>query len=212
MSEVKRYDLGACYAHMYGLDVVECAEGDFVLASDYDKDTKALEDKARNQHARDSAELRDLCSQRDGFKAELWRVKEERDKLAVELVREKKRRRAIDDEAFNYSEQVGELKAELAELKAKMSGVDERVAFEAAYLKANYPRVAAGELSAPPIFGRVGSMKFHGQAEGDYECSDVQTCWVIWQARAAIPMVIPNGYALVPAQPAAPEVKHDPTL
>lgn len=79
------------------------------------------------------------------------------------------------------------LAAELAELKAKMSGVDERVAFEAAYLKANYPRVAAGELSAPPIFGRVGSMKFHGQAEGDYECSDVQTCWVIWQARAQLP-------------------------
>ena len=96
---------------------------------------------------------------------------------------------------------IDQLRAENAELKSKMSGVDERVVFEAAYLKANYPRVAAGELSAPPIFGRVGSMKFHGQAEGDYECSDVQTCWVIWQARAAIPMVIPNGYALVPAQP-----------
>lgn len=78
------------------------------------------------------------------------------------------------------------LAAELAELKAKSSGVDERAAFEAAYLKANYPRVAAGELSAPPIFGRVGSMRFHGQAEGDYECSDVHKCWVIWQARARL--------------------------
>ena len=45
------------------------------------------------------------------------------DKLAAELVREKIRRRAIDDEAFNYSEQVEELKAELAELKAKMEGM-----------------------------------------------------------------------------------------
>ena len=48
-----------------------------------------------NQHSRDSKELRDLCSQRDGFKAELWRAEGERDKLA----------------------------AELAELKAKMEGM-----------------------------------------------------------------------------------------
>ena len=78
MSEVKRYTFMAC-------DNVECANGKYVLASDYDRDTKALEDKARSQHARDSAELRDLCSQRDGLKAELWRAKEERDKLASEL-------------------------------------------------------------------------------------------------------------------------------
>ena len=72
-----------------------------VKASDYDRDTKALEDKARSQHARDSAELRDLCSQRDGFKAELWRVKEERDsqqRIAIAAM------------------------TELAELKAKMEG------------------------------------------------------------------------------------------
>lgn len=120
MIEVKRYDLGACYAHMYGLDVVECAEGDFVLASDYDRDTKALEDKARSQHARDSAELRDLCSQRDGFKAELWRVKEERDKLAAELAELK----AVMAESLdNYRAMLRDSEAQVAELKAKMEGM-----------------------------------------------------------------------------------------
>lgn len=62
---------------------------------------EALEDKARSQHARDSVELRDLCSQRDGLKAELWRVKEERDsqqRIAIAAM------------------------AELAELKAKLEG------------------------------------------------------------------------------------------
>jgi hypothetical protein len=40
------------------------------------------------------------------------------DALAAELEQEKKRRRAIDDEAFNYSEQVGELKAKLEDWEA----------------------------------------------------------------------------------------------
>ena len=86
MSEVKRYTFFAYIDDdVAELDYHNEPDGDYVLASDYDIDTKALEDKARSQHARDSAELRDLCSQRDGFKAELWRVKEERDKLAAEL-------------------------------------------------------------------------------------------------------------------------------
>ena len=104
MSEViKRYTFFAYLDDdVAELDCHEEEDGAYVLASDHYRDTKALEDKARNQHARDSKELRDLCSQRDGFKAELWRVKEERDS---------QQRCAIA------------AMAELAELKAKCGSV-----------------------------------------------------------------------------------------
>lgn len=61
---------------------------------------------------------------------------------------------------------------------ASAGGVDERSAFEAAYLKANYPRVHSGELSAPPIF-----VKTKG---GEYDDPDMQRTWIMWQARAAL--------------------------
>lgn len=79
----------------------------------------------------------------------------------------------------------------------------ERAAFEREYLKANYPRVHSGELSAPPIFGRVGSHKPCGQSEDDYEDSGIQRCWVMWQARAALPVreAVADGWQLVPVQP-----------
>ena len=93
-----------------------------------------------NQHSRDSKELRDLCSQRDGFKAELWRAEGERDKLA----------------------------AELAELKAKMSGVDERAAFEARF----------------PLH----DMSKRQDDDGDIVYLDdwTQGAFIGWQARAAL--------------------------
>ena len=40
-------------------------------------------------------------------------------RLRAEVEREKKRRREIDDEAFGYSEQVAELRAEVARLEAE---------------------------------------------------------------------------------------------
>jgi len=30
---------------------------------------------------------------------------------------------------------------------------------------------------------------------------EIQCAWMIWQARAAMPLVIPEGYALVPVEP-----------
>ena len=149
MSEViKRYTFFAYLDDdVAELDCHEEEDGNYVLASDYDRDTKALEDKARSQHARDSAELRDLCSQRDGFKAELWRVKEERDsqqRIAIAAM------------------------AELAELKAKSSGVDERAAFEARF----------------PLH----DMSKRQDDDGDIVYLDdwTQGAFIGWQARAAL--------------------------
>jgi hypothetical protein len=62
----------------------------------------------------------------------------------------------------------------------------ERCNFEQAYLRFNYPRVHSGELSAPPIFGRAGNLRHPTQKEGDYEDVDMQKCWVMWRARAAL--------------------------
>ena len=90
------------------------------------------------------------------------------------------------------------LAAELAELKAKMSGVDDRAEFEAAYLKANYPRVHSGELSAPPIFVKTKA--------GEYDDPDMQRTWIMWQARATLSAPshgeqVPDGWQLVPIEP-----------
>lgn len=84
---------------------------------------------------------------------------------------------------------------------------DGRAEFQAAYLRTYYPRVHSGELTAPPIFGRVGSLKFCGQSVGDYEDGDVQRCWVMWQASAAL---YANHSEQLPtrcnARPNAPEI------
>ena len=45
-------------------------------------------------------------------------------RLRAELEHEKKRRRAIDDEAFSYSEQLAELRAEVARLEAEKAEAD----------------------------------------------------------------------------------------
>ena len=115
MSEViKRYTFFAYLDDdVAELDCYEEEDGAYVLASDYDRDTKALEDKARSQHARDSAELRDLCSQRDGFKAELWRVKEELSEL----------KHVMAESLDNYRAMLHASEAQVSELKAKSSGV-----------------------------------------------------------------------------------------
>ena len=69
--------------------------------------------------------------------------------------------------------------AELAALKTQpASAGDEQSAFEAAYLKANYPRVHSGELSAPPIFVKTKA--------GEYDDPDMERTWIMWQARAAL--------------------------
>ena len=128
MSEViKRYTFFAYLDDdVAELDCHEEEDGDYVLASDYDRDTKALEDKARSQHARDSVELRDLCSQRDGFKAELWRVKEERDsqqRIAITAMAELAELKAVMAESLdNYRAMLHASEAQVEELKAKMEG------------------------------------------------------------------------------------------
>lgn len=86
----------------------------------------------------------------------------------------------------------------------------EREAFEAAYLKAYYPGVHCGKLTAPHVFTRVEYPGFQVQHKGDYERSDVQRGWVMWQARAAVQpagVAVPEGYVLVPIYP-TPEM-HD---
>ena len=79
-----------------------------------------------------------------------------------------------------------------ASLVQQASVPDERANFESEYLKANYPRVHSGELSAPPIFGQTG--------KGEYEDDDMQKCWVMWQSRAML------------AAPAAPAAAADAGL
>lgn len=80
----------------------------------------------------------------------------------------------------------------------------EREAFEAAYLKAYYPGVHCGKLTAPHVFTRVEYPVFQVQHKGDYERSDVQLGWVMWQARAAVQpagVAVPEGWKLVPIDP-----------
>jgi len=95
------------------------------------------------------------------------------------------------------SAELRRLCAERDKLKAKMSGVDDRAEFESAYLKANYPRVHSGELSAPPIFVKTKA--------GEYDDPDMQRTWIMWQARATLSAPnhgeqVREGWQLVPVE------------
>lgn len=60
-----------------------------------------------------------MDEQIEGSLCENERLQAEITRLRAEVEREKKRRREIDDEAFGYSEQVAELRAEVARLEAE---------------------------------------------------------------------------------------------
>ena len=60
-----------------------------------------------------------MDEQIEGSLCENERLQAEITRLRAEVEREKKRRREIDDEAFGYSEQVAELRAEVAHLEAE---------------------------------------------------------------------------------------------
>ena len=183
MSEViKRYTFFAYLDDdVAELDCHEEEDGAYVLASDYDRDTKALEDKARNQHARDSVELRDLCSQRDGFKAELWRAKEERDsqqRIAIAAMTELSELKHVMAESLdNYRSMLHASEAQVAELKAKMEGMVLPADWVAVRMGFDGPDYPEDYAYGPPIMmnrlkmilEKYYAMRFSAAPRKDYE-------------------------------------------
>ncbi|WP_395504771.1 hypothetical protein [Ectopseudomonas hydrolytica] len=65
--------------------------------------------------------------------------------------------------------------------------MDDRAAFEAYMLGREHP-----------TFGWISSHWFgRGDDPATYENEYVQGCWVMWQARASLPVGVPDGYALL---------------
>lgn len=81
-----------------------------------------------------------MDEQIEGSLCENERLQAELTRLRAEVEREKKRRREIDDEAFGYSEQVAELRAENARL------TDEQARLEAEKAEADANQIAALDL------------------------------------------------------------------
>src|SRR5690606_15460375 len=53
-----------------------------------------------------------------------------------------------------------------------------------------------------PVIGWIDGHWFGlGDDPATYANDYVQGCWVMWQARASLPVGVPDGYALVPVEP-----------
>ena len=81
-------------------------------------------------------------------------------RLRAEVEREKKRRREIDDEAFGYSEQVAELRAEVAHLEAEKADAVKDAVKDAERYRWLRERLGMGDFDPvegyPPMMIPVG--------------------------------------------------------
>lgn len=61
--------------------------------------------------------------------------------------------------------------------------------------------IDAERLAFEAYVANLNSCELLRYTNGDYADPRANDAWHVWQARAAMPLVIPEGYALVPVEP-----------
>ena len=108
----------------------------------------------------------------------------------AELEREVDRMQATIDGLDRQNDYLAEEIASLKQQPTHAGDDAERAAFESWMIHVEGSRFASR-------FDRVTA----GPFAGDYRDGQVQGAWNVWQARASLPVGVPDGYAIVPVKP-----------